>query len=158
MIWEGTSISEGRGTTLPFELCGAPDLDLDKIGAHLQAEDLPGAVLRPCLFEPTSGKHAQCPCRGYQLHVTDRDRFRPYRTALTLLQAILRTPPDSWAWKSPPYEYEFEKRPIDLILGDADVRRRIERFESLAALEEKWQDALEAYWDACRPSLLYHHR
>ena len=155
VIWEGTSLSEGRGTTLPFELCGAPDLDIDTIGAHLAAEDLPGVVLRPGLFEPTSGKHAQRPCRGYQLHITDRDQYKPYLTSLKLLQAILRHPPESWAWKSPPYEYEFEKQPIDLILGDGDVRRQIEGLADLTALERQWQEALEVYWDTCRPSLIY---
>ena len=152
---EATELSEGRGTTLPFEVCGAPDLNIETIGARLTAEKMPGVVLRPCLFEPTSGKHAQRPCRGYQLHITDRDKYKPYLTSLKLLQTILRHPPESWAWKPPPYEYEFEKRPIDLILGDADIRRRIENLEDLTALERQWQEALAVYWETARPSLIY---
>ncbi|MBL0713697.1 MAG: DUF1343 domain-containing protein [Desulfosarcina sp.] len=155
VVWEGTNLSEGRGTAQPFEMCGAPYLDITKIGAVLHAEELPGVVLRPCIFEPTSGKHARQPCRGFQIHVTDRDRYRPYLTTLKLLQAILRCHPDHFEWKPPPYEYEFEKQPIDLILGDADIRRRIERFENLETLAHEWQEELRAFRHTCEPSLIY---
>ena len=155
VIWEGTNISEGRGTALPFEICGAPYLDVTRVGKMLADKRLPGVVLRPLTFEPTSGKHAQTPCHGFQLHITDRDRYQPYLTTLQLLQAIIRCHPDAFAWKAPPYEYEFEKRPIDLILGDADLRRCIEAQEDPEMLARGWQGELLAFREACRPSLLY---
>lgn len=155
VIWEGTNLSEGRGTALPFEICGAPYLDTARVKAALAAEDLPGAVLRACVFEPTSGKHALTPCHGFQIHVTDRGRYMPYLTSLKLLQAILRCHSEDFAWKAPPYEYEFEKQPIDLILGDADLRRRIETLEDLTVLAHEWQEDLENFWRVCVPYLIY---
>jgi uncharacterized protein YbbC (DUF1343 family) len=155
VIWEGTNLSEGRGTALPFEIVGAPYLDTAKVDSALAAENLPGVVLRPCVFEPTSGKHAQTPCRGFQLHVTDRERYQPYLTTLKLLQAILRCHPDDFAWKPPPYEYEFEKQPIDLILGDGNLRRRIEAHEDLAVLSREWQGELEHFRQAATACMIY---
>ncbi len=155
VIWEGTNLSEGRGTALPFEICGAPFLDTARVEAALSAEDLSGAVLRPCIFEPTSGKHAQTPCHGFQIHVTEQERYQPYLTSLKLLQAILKCHTEEFAWKPPPYEYEFEKQPIDLILGDADLRRRIEAFEDLTPLAFEWQAELDDFREACAPCLLY---
>ena len=145
VIWEGTNLSEGRGTTQPFELCGAPYLDPDRVAARLADAPIPGAVLRSCLFEPTSGKHAGRACRGFQIHVTDARQYQPYFTSLRLLQAIIAVHPDAFAWKPPPYEYELEKWPIDLILGDGDLRGRIERLEDLAELQAGWQTELADY-------------
>jgi uncharacterized protein YbbC (DUF1343 family) len=155
VIWEGTNLSEGRGTALPFEICGAPYLNTARVETALTAEDLPGVVLRPCVFEPTSGKHARTLCRGFQIHVTDRDRYQPFLTTLKLAQAILRCHPEDFAWSPPPYEYEFEKQPIDLILGDADLRRRVEAFDDLTTLAREWQEELEDFRDACSPSGIY---
>ncbi len=155
VIWEGTNMSEGRGTTLPFEICGAPYLDIDRVAEVLAAQNLPGIVLRPCIFEPTSGKHALAPCQGFQIHVTDRDRYQPYLTSLKLLQAVLRCHPGDFAWSPPPYEYEFEKRPIDLILGDSAIRRRIEALGELASLAHEWQEELRAFRKASAPVHLY---
>jgi uncharacterized protein YbbC (DUF1343 family) len=155
VIWEGTMVSEGRGTSLPFEIFGAPYINIPAVLAALPGEALAGIVLRPCIFEPTSGKHAGTPCRGFQIHVTDRERYQPYLTSLHLLQAIVRGHPDDFAWKPPPYEYEFEKHPIDLILGDAAVRQRIEAGADLAALAHTWQSSVQAYWRTCAPYRLY---
>jgi uncharacterized protein YbbC (DUF1343 family) len=155
VIWEGTNISEGRGTTLPFELCGAPFLDPAGLLEELGGAQIPGAVLRPAAFEPTAHKWAGQVCRGFQIHVTGAGQFRPYATALRLLQAILRRHGDRFAWKEPPYEYEFSRRPIDLILGSRALRRRLERLEPLAAIEEDWGAGLAAFRAACRGILLY---
>jgi uncharacterized protein YbbC (DUF1343 family) len=143
VIWEGTNVSEGRGTSLPFELCGAPFLDPGELLAAIGPT--PGVVLRPAAFEPTAHKWQGRLCRGFQLHVTDPARFRPYRTSLELLGAVLRTRRGEFAWRPPPYEYEFDKLPIDLILGDAAVRRRIEAGEPVASLEASWQAELEQF-------------
>ena len=155
VIWEGTNMSEGRGTALPFEICGAPYLDNARVGNILTRKAMPGIVLRPLTFEPTSGKHAQTPCQGFQIHITDRDRYQPYLTTLKVMQAIIRCHPEDFEWKSPPYEYEFEKRPIDLILGDADIRRRIEAQEDLEALAREWEAELHAFRKAGAPAHIY---
>jgi len=155
VIWEGTNLSEGRGTTQPFELCGAPYLDPVRIAARLADAPIPGAAFRSCLFEPTSGKHAGCACRGFQIHVTDARQYQPYLTSLRLLQAIIAIHPDVFAWKPPPYEYEFEKWPIDLILGDGDLRCGIERMEDLAVLQAGWQAELADYHQRSRALWLY---
>ena len=127
VVWEGTNISEGRGTTLPFELVGAPFLDSLQVLDVVARADLPGCILRPLAFEPTSGKWAGIGCHGFQLHVTDPEVFMPYRTSLVLLQAIFQLYPEEFSYKNPPYEYEFERLPIDLILGDQAVREALEQ-------------------------------
>lgn len=155
VIWEGTNVSEGRGTTQPFELFGAPFMDPNRILDFLGGQTLPGAYLRPMEFEPTSNKWQGHACRGFQLHVIDPERFRPYQTSLRLLQAVLHCHPREFQWKKPPYEYEYERLPIDLILGDQQVRTRLEAMEPVAALEADWQKNLAAYDDMRRRSFLY---
>jgi uncharacterized protein YbbC (DUF1343 family) len=155
VIWEGTNISEGRGTSLPFEIFGAPFLIPEKILEFIGGPKLPGTVLRPCVFEPTSGKHAGKNCQGFQIHVTSPDLYRPYRTSLSLLQAILHHHKDAFQWKSDPYEYEFDKRAIDLILGSREVRQRLSDMESMRSLENSWQSELEDFRSLRRPYLLY---
>jgi uncharacterized protein YbbC (DUF1343 family) len=145
VIWEGTNVSEGRGTTQPFELFGAPYLDPERVLRHLDAADLTGALLRPTEFEPVAQKWAGRCCRGFQLHVTDPASYRPYRTSLRLLQIIGKLYPNEFEWKKPPYEYEYQKRPIDLILGDRRLRQAIEKQVALADLERKWATDLDVY-------------
>ncbi|MBB5346648.1 DUF1343 domain-containing protein [Desulfoprunum benzoelyticum] len=156
VVWEGTNVSEGRGTTLPFELVGAPYWDCRRILAALEATPLPGCCLRPLVFEPTSGKWAQQACAGFQFHVTDAEAFRPYRTSLALLQAVFQLYPDEFHYKQPPYEYEFERLPMDLILGDAEVRRQLEAGTPVLALEEGWSRELEAFEQLRRQYFLYY--
>jgi uncharacterized protein YbbC (DUF1343 family) len=145
VIWEGTNLSEGRGTTQPFELFGAPFLEPADILDQLDPADLNGAILRPLEFEPTAQKWNGQRCRGFQIHVTDPSIYRPYRTSLRLLQLICKLYPQAFEWKQPPYEYEYEKLPIDLILGDQEVRRGIERQIPLATLEARWAPMLKEY-------------
>jgi uncharacterized protein YbbC (DUF1343 family) len=155
VIWEGTNVSEGRGTTLPFELVGAPYWRPGEILAALAETELPGCLLRPLAFDPTSGKWAGQSCPGFHLHVTDRRRFLPYRTSLALLQAVMRLYPEQFAYKQPPYEYEFEKLPLDLILGDDRIRKRLEAGESIAAIERAWRADLIAFDNRRRAYFLY---
>lgn len=155
VIWEGTNVSEGRGTTQPFELFGAPYFDLPAIAAELGGLRPPGAVLRPHAFEPVAGKWAGRLCRGFQLHVTDRERFRPYRTALSLLRAAIRTSGDAFQWKPPPYEYEFERLPMDLILGDRRVRERVAAGDPVAEIAADWASGLERFRRTARSFWLY---
>jgi len=155
VLWEGTNISEARGTTLPFELFGAPFLDHREVLDALRATDLPGCHLRPLRFEPTSGKWMGQGCAGFQIHVTDPGAFRPYRTSLALFQAIRCLYPDQFAYKPPPYEYEFERLPMDLIIGDRSVREALENGVTIAELEQGWQGELDEYRERRRAVLLY---
>jgi uncharacterized protein YbbC (DUF1343 family) len=154
VIWEGTNVSEGRGTTQPFELFGAPFFNPNRIAAALTAE-LSGVVLRPTVFEPTSNKWQQTACNGFQIHVTDLARFRPYFTTLCLLQSVLMSHQEDFRWKSPPYEYELEKKPIDLIIGDRSVRKRIETSEPVESIAASWQDELDEFKELSRGFYLY---
>jgi uncharacterized protein YbbC (DUF1343 family) len=145
VIWEGTNVSEGRGTTLPFELVGAPFWEHEPILALLTTTPLPGCFFRPLVFEPTSGKWAGRPCRGFQIHVVDPKTFLPYRTSLALLQAILHLYPDEFRYKDPPYEYEYERLPLDLILGSTKVRRQLEGQTPILEIEQGWEEELAAF-------------
>lgn len=156
VIWEGTNVSEGRGTTQPFEWFGAPFIAPDEVLRHVDGADLPGMVLRPMEFEPSAHKWQGRICRGFQIHVIDPLQFRPYKTSLALLQAVMRCHPEGFHWKMPPYEYEYERMPIDLIIGDQRVRLRLAAMEPIKDLEAGWQEALSDYDRMRRDYFLYH--
>ena len=145
VIWEGTNISEGRGTTLPFELFGAPFLEHELIQNRIERSELPGCLFRPLVFQPTSGKWAGEDCVGFQLHITDSQVFLPYRTSLAFLQAVMLGYPEQFRYKEPPYEYEFERLPMDLILGDSDVRKQLEQGVLPEDMEKNWQRDLVGF-------------
>jgi uncharacterized protein YbbC (DUF1343 family) len=153
VLLEGVNLSEGRGTTRPFELFGAPFLEAEHIKAILPK--LPGVILREVCFEPTFHKWAGELCRGFQLHVTDRTTFKPYYTTLALLAAILKLYPEQFAWRQPPYEYETVRLPIDLLTGDAAIRLGLEQGRSAAELESAWQEDLTRVLEVRRDFLLY---
>jgi uncharacterized protein YbbC (DUF1343 family) len=155
VIWEGTNLSEGRGTTLPFEIFGAPFIDHDEVLTEVSRTELPGCFFRPLLFEPTSGKWAGHVCQGFQLHVTDTDSYLPYRTSLAFLQAIMRLYPQQFKYKVPPYEYEYNRLPMDLILGSAEVRQQLENDLPIAAIEQSWRPELEIFQEKRTQYLLY---
>jgi uncharacterized protein YbbC (DUF1343 family) len=155
VIWEGTNVSEGRGTTLPFELVGAPYWEIEKIQPLLSKDALEGCLLRPVLFEPTSGKWAGQSCRGFQIHVLDRHVYKPYRCSLALYQAVFSLHGEEFDYKEPPYEYEFKKLPMDLILGDRSLREQVEAGVPISDLEQRWRPEVEEFIDRRRPYLLY---
>jgi len=155
VLWEGTNVSEGRGTTLPFELFGAPYFETEAILENLRTEDLEGCLLRPLAFEPTSNKWQGIPCHGFQLHITDFARYRPYRTSLALLRSVLLLYPEKFSFKPPPYEYEYELLPIDCILGDDRVRKELSEGVPVEDLEAEWQKDLKDFADLRQPFLLY---
>jgi len=155
VIWEGTNISEGRGTTQPFEVFGAPFLDTRKILQRLGGNQLSGGVLRETVFEPTSNKWHHCPCNGFQLHITDSNQYNSYKTSLKLLQCILSLHRNHFVWKQPPYEYEHTRLPIDLILGDRKIRKRIEAGESIESIEASWLNDLNQFLEISRRFHLY---
>jgi uncharacterized protein YbbC (DUF1343 family) len=156
VIWEGTNISEGRGTTQPFEMFGAPFLDPDRLLQQLDDRLLAGTVLRPVEFEPTSNKWANHPCKGFQIHVIEPAAYSPYALSLGLYQAIYRAHADQFAYKQPPYEYEYERLPMDLILGDREVRRQIEAGAPIVQIIESWRPRLSEYQKAIEHLKLYH--
>jgi len=155
VVWEGTNVSEGRGTTQPFELFGAPYIDPTQILTHIADGKFPGVMLRATAFEPTWSKWQGRLCKGFQLHVVDRDAYAPYRTTLRLLQIVRALFGNDFLWKMPPYEYEFEKQPIDLILGSGRIRQQIESRVSMGQLEASWADDLNLYQQTIKPLLLY---
>jgi len=155
VIWEGTNISEGRGTTQPFEVFGAPFLDVEKMLSFMDGHILPGAILRPLAFEPTSNKWQKELCKGFQIHITDRDQYKPYITSLKLLQGILTHFPKLFEYKNPPYEYEFKRLPMDLILGGKEVRTRLENFDNLEEIENSWQEGIDEFRKIREPFTLY---
>jgi uncharacterized protein YbbC (DUF1343 family) len=152
---EGTNLSEGRGTTRPFELCGAPFLDGPALALRLERRGLAGARFRAVTFEPTFHKWAGRRCGGVQVHVTDARRFRPFLTYLALIVEARRQAPRHFRWRRPPYEFERRRLPIDLLGGGPAIRQAIERGRPLRRLEASWRDGLAAFARARRPYLLY---
>jgi len=155
VLLEGTNLSEGRGTTTPFELCGAPFIDPERLGGALEDLDLPGVVCRPYRFEPTFHKFAGKSCGGVFLHVTDVRRFRPLRTTVAMLASISALYPGQLAWRPPPYEYEEHKLPIDILTGSSRTREALDagidarEVATLTAVDEA------AWWAHVDDCLLY---
>jgi len=155
VIWEGTNISEGRGTTMPFELFGSPFIEHQAVLEEIKKTNLPGCYIRPLLFQPTSGKWADKVCRGFQVHVVESSEFMPYRTSLAFLSALLKLYPDQFCYKQPPYEYEFTRLPMDLILGSKKVRQELEKGTPVLDIEANWQKELEEFEKIREQFLLY---
>lgn len=154
-LLEGTNISEGRGTTRPFELFGAPFIVSQQLIEELERLKLPGCQFRVASFQPTFQKWQGMLCNGAQIHVMDRKRFKPYLTALGILRTLLRLYPHDFKWKPPPYEYEHQKLPIDILLGNPDIRKRLERQESLMQIEALWQSDLARFKKIRQNYLIY---
>jgi uncharacterized protein YbbC (DUF1343 family) len=155
VLLEGTLLSEGRGTTRPFEVCGAPWIDPVPLCAALRRRRLPGALFREAWFQPTFQKWAGKVCGGLQVHVTEPDAFRPYRTTLALLAEVRRLWPRADLWRQPPYEYETERLPIDLLTGDPRLREGLEAGWTVAAMERAWTRDLAAFADRATNFHLY---
>jgi uncharacterized protein YbbC (DUF1343 family) len=152
---EGTQMSEGRGTTRPFELVGAPYIDADKYAEALAALNLPGVVFRSCVFMPTFQKHGGKACGGVQIQVTNRAAFEPVSAGVAIVKRAHDLYRDDFRWKDPPYEYEFERNPFDVISGTTEMRAQIERGDSLDSIIASWQPALEEFKRIRREHLLY---
>jgi uncharacterized protein YbbC (DUF1343 family) len=155
VLFEGTMLSEGRGTTRPFELVGAPWIDAERFAARMNDLGLPGVFFRPAVFEPTFQKHARTTCGGCQIHVTDRRSFKPVRTGVALIDVLRRTDPAQFGWRQPPYEYEHDKLPIDILAGSAVLREQIETGVEIEAIAASWRDDEEAFRRTRATYLLY---
>ncbi len=197
VVLEGTNLSEGRGTTRPFEFFGAPYLDPPAVLDALQAEGLleerllreersalagslasgtdstpeasvlgrtsaaseqpalAGALLREVTYQPTFQKYARELVRGFQLHVIDRNRFRPVMASMAILWAVKRVHPKALDWREPPYEYEKERMPIDLIYGTDQVRLGLQAGMQPREIAQDWESGVAAFKERVRPFLLY---
>jgi len=155
VLLEGTNISEGRGTTKPFELVGAPWAHAESISAELNGLGLPGVHFRPALFEPTFHKHAKASCGGCQIHVTDRTTFRAVETGVAIVAAFVKAGPGGFEWRPPPYEYEYTKPPIDILYGSAKLRDGLARGRSAAAMASGWPADLGPFLKLRDQFLLY---
>jgi uncharacterized protein YbbC (DUF1343 family) len=152
---EGTNISEGRGTTRPFEILGAPFVDPYELTSRLLDQRLPGVFFRPLYFQPTFHKFAGETCGGIQVHVTDRNAFKPVITGLALIGAIHDLWPGDFKWKQPPYEYVFDRLPFDVIAGTDRLRGLIQTGASATDIEAGWAKGLDRFTERRASYLLY---
>jgi len=155
VLFEGTNASEGRGTTRPFELIGAPWVDPDSFADRLNACALPGVRFRPVVFDPTFQKHARVACGGCQIHLLDRSVFRPVETGIVLLAECRRANPSRFAWRHPPYEYEHQRLPIDILAGSERLRQQIDDAVPVRDIAESWLPEVEEFDRIRRKFLLY---
>jgi uncharacterized protein YbbC (DUF1343 family) len=155
VLFEGTLASEGRGTTRPFELVGAPWVQAERMCAALNRRGLAGVHFRPAVFEPTFQKHARAACGGCQIHVLDRRAFQPVLTGVALIEAIRAEDPSRFAWRQPPYEYEHDKMPIDILAGSPALREAIDSGSAAEDIARSWPAGHTAFLDARRRHLLY---
>ncbi|MGC2062323.1 MAG: DUF1343 domain-containing protein [Thermodesulfovibrionales bacterium] len=144
-LLEGTNLSEGRGTTRPFEIFGAPFIDPFKLKSRLADFRLPGLRFRPLSFLPTFQKYAGILCGGAQIHVTDRGKYKPLLTTAAIIKAVYELYPRHFVWKSPPYEYEETLLPIDILAGDDRFRTDIESGHDLRQMQAWWNSELTAF-------------
>jgi uncharacterized protein YbbC (DUF1343 family) len=155
VLFEGTMMSEGRGTTRPFELIGAPWLDSEAFATRMNGLGLGGVYFRPVNFEPTFQKHAKVPCGGCQVHVADRQAFEPVKAGVALMREAYASRPDAFAWREPPYEYEHDKLPIDLLAGSPALREQIEAQVPFADIVASWRAGEAEFEEIRKHYLLY---
>ncbi len=154
-LLEATNLSEGRGTTRPFEIFGAPYLNGWQFAESLKRHSLPGVVFRPIEFQPTFQKHAGQVCQGCFIHVTDRRKFKPFLTGIAIIREAFLAYPEQFAWKQPPYEYEYQKMPFDILVGNGWLREMIESGADLSEMEARWQQESEEFSHIRQSFLMY---
>jgi uncharacterized protein YbbC (DUF1343 family) len=153
--FEGTQLSEGRGTTRPFELIGAPYIDPEEYARTLDELNLGGVFFRSCIFRPTFQKHAGISCGGVQLHVTDRNEFEPVSTGIAMVKTAYDLYAPDFRWKEPPYEYVYDRNPFDVIAGTSSIREAFEQGSSLKELQKTWSGPLADFMNVRERYLLY---
>jgi uncharacterized protein YbbC (DUF1343 family) len=155
VLFEGIMLSEGRGTTRPFELVGAPWIEAERFARDMNSLGLTGVYFRPAVFEPTFQKHAKQTCGGCQIHVTARHLFKPVLVGVALAGMFRRTNPSKFAWRQPPYEYEHDRMPIDILAGSDTLRKQIEADVPATEIGAGWRADEEAFRAMREPFLLY---
>ena len=153
--FEGTELSEGRGTTKPFELIGAPFIDPYDYSAELRKYNFAGVAFRETSFRPTFQKCAEQNCGGVQIHVTKREAFTPVIVGIAMIKTAYDMYTDQFQWKQTAYEYVFDKNPFDVVCGTDKIRKAIESGESLKTIEESWAEGLEEFKKIREAYLLY---
>ena len=155
VLFEGTNVSEGRGTTRPFEIVGAPWVMAERFAEAMNRAGLAGVMFRPVVFEPTFQKHARTACGGCQMHVIDRTAFRPVESGVALLAAFRAADSNRFHWREPPYEYEAEKMPIDILAGSSELREQIEAGVSSSEIARSWKTPVDAFAKIRERYLMY---
>jgi uncharacterized protein YbbC (DUF1343 family) len=153
--FEGTQLSEGRGTTKPFELVGAPYVQPEEYAEALNELNFPGVFFRSCVFRPTFQKHGGVSCGGVQIHVTNRSEFEPVIAGVAMVKLAFDMYPNEFRWKEPPYEYVFDRNPFDVIAGTSKMRESFERGESLESIQASWEEPLAEFLEVREQYLLY---
>lgn len=155
VLLEGTNLSEGRGTTRPFELAGAPFIEPLRLAGELRRLGLPGARFVPMFFKPEFSKHAGSVCGGVLVQVLDQEKFRPFRSYYELIRLAARLYPGKFEWQAPPYEFEFKRPPIDMICATDAIRKAIAEDIPFFGIRRGIESGIDAYAEAVRPFLLY---
>ena len=153
--FEGTQLSEGRGTTRPFEFVGAPYVDGEEYARTMNGMNLPGVFFRGCIFRPTFQKHAGVSCGGVQIHVTDRNEFEPVVTGIAMVKVAYDLYRSDFRWKEPPYEYVYDRNPFDVIAGTSSIREAIEKGDTIKQIYDSWGAGLEDFKKVRKRYLLY---
>jgi uncharacterized protein YbbC (DUF1343 family) len=153
--FEGTQLSEGRGTTRPFELIGAPYVEAEEYARRLNELDLRGVFFRSCIFRPTFQKHGGTSCGGVQIHVTDRNVFEPVMAGVAMVKVAHDLYPKEFRWKEPPYEYVYDRNPFDVIAGTSSIRQAIEQGTAIEDIEKNWNEELDEFRRVRETYLLY---
>jgi uncharacterized protein YbbC (DUF1343 family) len=152
---EGTQLSEGRGTTRPFELVGAPYIEAFAYSEALNRLNLEGVYFRPCGFQPTFQKHAGIACGGVQIHVIDRRKFESVSAGVAVVKTAYDMYPEEFKWKVPPYEYVYDRNPFDVISGTDKLRLAIESQVPLGEIIDSWGTGIDFFENLRTPYLLY---
>jgi uncharacterized protein YbbC (DUF1343 family) len=152
---EGTEVSEGRGTTKPFELVGAPYIDPTTFKRELDKLGLPGVAFRSTYFQPTFQKHARVTCGGVQIHMMDRASLLPVITGVAVMKAAFDLYPDDFQWKQTAYEYVFDKNPIDVVAGTDKLRKQLEAGKTVEAIQASWREGEDGFRELREKYLLY---
>ena len=153
---EGTLLSEGRGTTLPFEQVGAPYINAEVFAKTLNKENLPGIFFRPQYFKPQFQKWSGEVCGGVQLHITERNKIKPLSTSISVLFFIKKLYPNDFSWRTEPYEFVNDRLAIDLLYGNSTLREAIESGNlSIKKLESSWEEDIKVFSSQREACLIY---
>ena len=153
---EGTLLSEGRGTTLPFEQVGAPYINAETLAKTLNKENLPGLFFRPQYFKPQFQKWSGTICGGVQIHVTERNKMKPLATSITVLFSIKKLYPDDFSWRTEAYEFVNDRLAIDLLYGNQTLREAIETDTlSINNLKSAWEEDIKIFSPQREACLIY---
>jgi uncharacterized protein YbbC (DUF1343 family) len=155
VLLEGTNLSEGRGTTRPFEFVGSPFLDHFRLRAELERLHFPGVSFIPVFFKPEFSKFAGQVCRGLLVQIQDRKKFRSFAVYYELIRLVKQLHPEHFSWQSPPYEFEFNRLPIDMISGSDLIRKTIERNAAYAEIAGQVEREIARYRECLSPFRLY---